>query len=672
MPKTKILVADDETGVAIPLGQILISMGYEVVGMAFSGEEALEMTRRLKPDLILMDIVMPGKFDGIEASEIIRTELDIPVIFLTAYADEQFVMRAKDVEPFGYIAKPFQKDELKAAIEIALYKKDMEKQRLREKEEKYRCVVQQAVEAIYMFDPETKRVLEENSAFLNILGYKAGEVRTFTVYDFVAHDREDIDAHIGRVLTFGGVTIGERVWRRKDGTLLDVYVTAGKIQQEGRDIIFMVGHDITERKRTENELKRTTQELKQTVEELRNANQKILEQQKSVIEEERLKVLIQLAGATAHELNQPLTALLGNIELMRMSKDDPAELARYIERIEKAGERISDIVKRIQTIRYDETKSYSERTAIIDLDQRLNILAVENIADDFKKIGNVLKDHTQINLSRASNMGEAMQVLKNGQFDLILVNHVLPDGDSLDFLKLMSKKGLEIPVVVVTGQGDEIMASKVILAGAYDYLPKELINEKSLSRSIGNAVEKFHLKKRGQVALRRMAEVATRDELTGLYNRRFLKEALKRELARAKRYGAGLVILMMDLDHFKEINDTYGHTVGDMVLCKVGRMLLESMRQSDLVCRYGGEEFAVILPNTGGEEARLVCERFREKVSKHQFEYNSSKFQLTLSIGITSHDSSRDQSPLDLINNADQALYQAKREGRNRVRVAVS
>jgi len=123
----KILIAEDEAVIAIELEKTLVAMGHEVVGTAGSGHEAIEMTRRLEPDLILMDIVMPGDVDGIAAAEIIKEEMDISVIFLTAYAGDQLIQRAKHVEPFGYIVKPFQEDQVRAAIEIAIYNQRMEK-----------------------------------------------------------------------------------------------------------------------------------------------------------------------------------------------------------------------------------------------------------------------------------------------------------------------------------------------------------------------------------------------------------------------------------------------------------------------------------------------------------------------------------------------------------------
>jgi len=115
---SKILVVDDEAIITMQLEERLTAMEYMVVGMAASGEEGVEKARKFRPDLVLMDIVMPGKMNGIEAADIINTELDIPVVFLTAYADDTIIKKAKSVRPYGYIVKPFNEREVKAAIEV--------------------------------------------------------------------------------------------------------------------------------------------------------------------------------------------------------------------------------------------------------------------------------------------------------------------------------------------------------------------------------------------------------------------------------------------------------------------------------------------------------------------------------------------------------------------------
>ncbi len=169
----RVMVVDDEAVISMQLEERLEAMGYDVVGTASSGEEAVDMAIDLRPDIILMDIVMPGKLDGIQASEMIKAELDIPVIFLTAYTDEKFIDKAKDVEPFGYIVKPFQEKEIRACIEIAIFKSRIER-RLRESEERYRSMVDSASKAIIAINSSGK-IIYWNHASEVMFGYSAGE-----------------------------------------------------------------------------------------------------------------------------------------------------------------------------------------------------------------------------------------------------------------------------------------------------------------------------------------------------------------------------------------------------------------------------------------------------------------------------------------------------------------
>jgi len=422
-----------------------------------------------------------------------------------------------------------------------------------------------------------------------------------------------------------------------------------------------------ERKRIEQELKNVNRELRDTVKKLKEANRRILENQKSVIEEERLKALLEMSGTTAHELNQPLTSLLGHIELMKLRKDNPKKLAHHIDIIESSGKRISDIAKKISDLGLDEKKHYIGDSFIIDMHREINLLSIEDSDRDFEQIHGLLKNNDKIKLSRALSIEEAMDMLKHGPFDLIILDYLLPDGNGFDFFKIMKKKGVEIPVVVNTAYGDEIIASQLIKEGAYDYITKKNINKKSLYRSINNALEKFRLKKEIKRAWDKMAKMATKDELTGLYNRRYFLEIFEREVERARRYESRLVFCMIDLDHFKIVNETYAHLAGDMVLSEIGKILIQRIRLSDLACRYGGEEFAVLLPGTDIQQAELVCERLRKVISEHQFEYKSTQFKVTISVGVTIYDKRTDHSPVNILEKADQALYQAKNSGRNTV-----
>jgi two-component system cell cycle response regulator len=406
--------------------------------------------------------------------------------------------------------------------------------------------------------------------------------------------------------------------------------------------------------------------LKITNKELKKANEKILEQQEELIEEERLKVLLQMAGAKAQELNEPLASLLQDIEMVGTINDNSVKTVECINRIQVSGQKISAIVKKINTIHYSEPiPSYYDSTAIVSFNRDINILVVADSEDGFEELKAFFKDQDLINLSWAENINDSFTMLEREHFDLIFLGHILKDGTSITFLRNIDKEGIETPVIVITGHGDEMLASQVIQLGAYEYLPKSKVNSESLARVINNTLERARLRKDVKKTQSKMAEMSAVDELTKLYNRHYFIEALEGEFERAIRYDTEMALIMMDLDYFKEINDTYGHIAGDMVLADIGKLLNAHVRRNDLACRYGGEEFAVILPNISRKGTHAAYERFREVVFKQPYEHESKQFNITVSIGISySNDA---ESINDLLAHADQALYQAKDENRNKL-----
>lgn len=168
-----------------------------------------------------------------------------------------------------------------------------------------------------------------------------------------------------------------------------------------------------------------------------------------------------------------------------------------------------------------------------------------------------------------------------------------------------------------------------------------------------------------EAAQRALHEASISDELTGLRNRRFLMARYHEEFERARRYSTPLGFLMLDLDHFKEINDNYGHPFGDLVLKSVAGTISEAMREYDIAARYGGEEFAVLVPETKRQDLLALAERIRAQLEKKDIIEAGISARVTASIGVTSLEES--DTPETLLNRADKALYQAKHEGRNRI-----
>ncbi len=171
---------------------------------------------------------------------------------------------------------------------------------------------------------------------------------------------------------------------------------------------------------------------------------------------------------------------------------------------------------------------------------------------------------------------------------------------------------------------------------------------------------------------RTLCEVTARDTLTGLYNRWYVVEKIDSEINRSLRHGSPMAVLMLDIDHFKRVNDSYGHSVGDVVLQSVGRVLRESCRVYDVPGRYGGEEFCIVLPETRIGNTAVVAERIRGRLESTEMMVGDIALSVTASIGIAGVESSpqdRVLSPAALIDRADRALYSAKHRGRNRIEV---
>jgi two-component system cell cycle response regulator len=242
------------------------------------------------------------------------------------------------------------------------------------------------------------------------------------------------------------------------------------------------------------ELYRQKAIIARTNEQLKAANRKILEQQRSVIKQERLKVLLQMAGATAHELNQPLMALLGNIDLIRSTGDDPSMWILRLDNIEAAGQRMADIVRRIQIIGSDEVVPYPGGVSIINLDQTIVLLFAGDSEPDYQMLGALLQDQGQIRLTWARSIAEGLEAVENAQVNLVVLGDSLVDGDALDFLAGMQSAGVDRPVLFLTGTSDETVAARIAQYGVWDLLPKSGLKQALLLQSIVAVLEKFRRK----------------------------------------------------------------------------------------------------------------------------------------------------------------------------------
>ena len=308
MKQTKILIVEDEGIVAEDIQSRLQHRGYKVVGKAVSGEEAIQLAEDEKPDLVLMDIRLKGEMDdGIEAARQIRTRFDIPVIYLTAYADEDTIQRAKLTEPFGYLLKPFEERELHTAIEMALYKHKMEK-KLRKSEENYCGLFDNAILGIYRITLDDE-ILMANPAFVQMLGYDSFEElaqefqgdKGFYCIDYPRHELKEQIRKEGKLLSV------KSAWIRKDDCCLYTRENVKVALDSDGNVMYMEGivEDISAQKKAEEERRASQELLQKTLDKLSEA-----------------VLIIDAVAAEVTYANSSASEIFGEIDVSHSAIDD--------------------------------------------------------------------------------------------------------------------------------------------------------------------------------------------------------------------------------------------------------------------------------------------------------------------------------------------------------------
>jgi len=311
------------------------------------------------------------------------------------------------------------------------------------------------------------------------------------------------------------------------------------------------------------------------------------------------------------------------------------------------------------------------------METKTNILLVDDKKENLLALEAILET-PGLNIFTALSGNMALGLMLEHDFAVVILDVRMPEMDGFEVAELMRKneKTKFIPIIFVTAfSKDESYIFKGYETGAVDYLFKPL-DPVILKSKVNIFLELDRNKKELEQSKRkiekqneRLKELSITDGLTGLYNHRHFQDMLKREFALVRRNSSDLSCFMIDLDYFKDVNDTFGHSFGDFVLQRFAQLLKDAVRETDILARYGGEEFALLLPHTSLEGALVVAEKFRKKAEEFVYEDEGHSKRVTASIGVASYRTHHPSTASDLVNFADQALYRAKAEGRNQVKI---
>ncbi|MDQ3705014.1 MAG: PAS domain S-box protein [Chloroflexota bacterium] len=550
------------------------------------------------------------------------------------------------------------------AIAYRVIKRDMAERKrteraLQESEERFRRLSNASREGVCIH--EGGKILEVNKRVAEMFGYELDEVAGMNMWAFTPFEYQN--AIMGKAMA-EDETPYELVGVRKDGSVFPIEVSGQTVPYQGRDVRVTTTRDLTEQKHAEEVLKRSEREYRGLFE---NAHDAILLLSiKDEIVLDANAAACKLFGFAQEELiGMPAVRLSG--DSARISNAD----ARWLEnggtlqyeavQYRKDGTEISLEITAAMVeykgqraylrVKRDVTERKRAEEALRASEQKYRLL-MEGATDSVVLIdrnGNYL----EANDTACRTLGYTREeFLKLNMKQMVAPEEL--DARSLVEDRRAARKGLLVERTMLRKDGTRVMVE----------ISSRLLDDGSVQAIVRDVTER----KRAEEALQ---VLATQDALTGLLNRHEMDRVLSEEATRCRRYGRSMSLVMIDIDHFKSVNDRYGHKVGDEVLRWIGGIFRDNVRSTDRVARYGGEEIAAILPETDDVEARLVAERFRSTVAAQPFTYTTPdgevvSIPITISLGVAELPS--DAITADaLLVAADNALYHAKRSGRNQV-----
>lgn len=306
--------------------------------------------------------------------------------------------------------------------------------------------------------------------------------------------------------------------------------------------------------------------------------------------------------------------------------------------------------------------------------QKHRILVIDS-DERYRRIMKKLLEDSGYDVTVSANAQEALGVYSQHPFPLVITDVDMPGMTGIELLRQIKEIDSSTEIIVMNNSAALNTAIEAMRSGAYDYLLKPFKDREVICNTANRAIEKVRLQKQNQNLIdaliqhnkaletsnMRLRKLATHDDLTGLFNHRYFQDRLRVELNRAQRYPEIFTIFFIDIDCFKTYNDTNGHLEGDQLLKDLSALFMRSFRKTDVVARYGGDEFVVILPETSKVQARQIAAKLHDRVARHPFEYrkNMPGHRVTVSIGTATYpEDGRNANAL--LHHADQMLYYGK------------
>jgi len=416
MKKKHILIVEDERIVSADIKISLQKLGFDISGTAVSGEEAIKKAEKLMPDLVLMDIILRDKMDGIEAATLISSRFDIPVVYLTAHADDKTLERAKITEPFGYLLKPFDDKDLHTTVEMALYKHKMGKN-LKESEERYRTLFEESRDAIFIISQEGK-IVDFNQSMLDLFGYTREEMQGMDILEIYINTDDQIK-HKEQMEKRGFVKDFELKFHNKDGKNMNCLLTCAVRRADDGNISGYQGsiNDITARKRAEQESTKAKNRAVKALKQLRQV-------QSRLIQSERLAALGELSAGVAHEINNPLHIISGHAQILLMDGDLDSEIEETLKIVEKQVERVSRITNQLLNF----SKRTEPEIEELDINEALNNIFVlmkhQLVQDNIKIVKQLYSEPVYLHADPAQLQQVFLNLITNA-------SQSMPEGGTL-------------------------------------------------------------------------------------------------------------------------------------------------------------------------------------------------------------------------------------------------